>query len=114
MIKCQLCDRQFKNGAGLAGHMRLSHPSAQPVEGDKLETRLAAVETALLGLAKQMAELLPEPAIWHLLHLANQHNIELTPEALARLPAVVREGYLKTQGGALSKHSEHSVNKLRR
>ncbi|MBA7553923.1 hypothetical protein ES705_46527 [subsurface metagenome] len=106
MVKCLLCGREFKNEAGLSGHMRMVHPTAIPVDGGKLETRLVAIETAVLGLAKQMAELLPEPAIWHLLHLANQHKIELPPESLARLPAVVREGYLKAQGKALGKHSE--------
>ncbi|NVM24081.1 MAG: hypothetical protein HWN68_20170 [Desulfobacterales bacterium] len=33
--------------AGLAGHMRLSHPSARPVDGDQLENRLLALETAI-------------------------------------------------------------------
>ncbi len=47
MVKCQMCDKEFKNLAGLAGHMRLSHPSARPVDGDQLENRLLALETAI-------------------------------------------------------------------
>ncbi|MBA7552282.1 hypothetical protein ES705_44840 [subsurface metagenome] len=47
MVKCQLCDKEFKNLSGLAGHMRLSHPSARPVDGDQLENRLLALETAI-------------------------------------------------------------------
>ncbi len=44
MVKCWLCGREFKDKAGLSGHMRFSHPSARPVDGDKLEERLLALE----------------------------------------------------------------------
>ncbi|MBA7581121.1 hypothetical protein ES708_23021 [subsurface metagenome] len=47
MVKCLICEREFKDKSGLSGHMRFSHPSALPVDGDKLESRLRAIEKTL-------------------------------------------------------------------
>lgn len=47
MINCKLCGHVFKNGAGLAGHMRFSHPSASIVDGRKIVQRLIAIEDNL-------------------------------------------------------------------
>lgn len=56
MVKCLLCGREFKNEAGLSGHIRMAHPSASTVDGHKLEARLGAVEVALKSLTKWLNE----------------------------------------------------------
>lgn len=33
MPRCDLCNRDFKNGAGLAGHYQLKHASERSLEG---------------------------------------------------------------------------------
>ena len=47
MHKCLICGREFKNMAGLTGHMRMIHPSAATVDGHELKARLEAVEAQL-------------------------------------------------------------------
>ncbi len=46
MVKCELCGKEFKNEAGLAGHMRLVHPTTV-IDGQELKKRLVALEEEL-------------------------------------------------------------------
>ena len=47
MVKCDLCGKEFKDKAGLSGHMRLVHPAVKTVDGHEIENRLSALETAI-------------------------------------------------------------------
>jgi len=47
MVKCDLCGKELKDKAGLAGHMRLVHPAIKTVDGHQLEERLLELEQEL-------------------------------------------------------------------
>lgn len=59
MHKCLICGREFKNDAGLTGHVRMIHPSAVPVDGKVLKARLEAVEESVLSLRRIVQEIMP-------------------------------------------------------
>jgi len=43
VVECPICLRQFKDKAGLSGHLRFSHPGAQPVAATSLEALRADI-----------------------------------------------------------------------
>ncbi|MBA7545700.1 hypothetical protein ES705_38074 [subsurface metagenome] len=47
MVKCDLCGKEFKDKAGLSGHIRLVHPAVKTVDGHEIENRLSALETTI-------------------------------------------------------------------
>lgn len=50
MVKCLLCGKEFKNEAGLSGHIRMVHPDAVPIASNDLNRRLEAVELGVNNL----------------------------------------------------------------
>ncbi|MBA7537108.1 hypothetical protein ES705_29375 [subsurface metagenome] len=54
MVKCKVCNKEFKNAAGLAGHMKGKHPDASPIDGPKL---LDLITSQLLQTAQRRGEL---------------------------------------------------------
>lgn len=59
MVKCLLCGKEFKNEAGLSGHIRMVHPDAIPVASSDLDRRLEAVELRidnLMGLMEKVVD----------------------------------------------------------
>jgi len=104
MVKCLICEKEFKNGAGLSGHTRFSHPSAVAVDGHKVEQRLDMVEENIKSLSDMISRLLSlsqtfvdnttqnfagiDMALY--LHLKRQHQIKLN-SLFERLPKEYQE-----------------------
>ncbi|MBA7548674.1 hypothetical protein ES705_41139 [subsurface metagenome] len=51
MVNCEVCGNKFKNNAGLAGHLRLSHPDYAPVETRELVECIDALSKGLAIVA---------------------------------------------------------------
>lgn len=78
MVKCLLCRKEFKNDAGLSGHMRFSHPSAVNVDGHKVEVRLEAMEADVHELSAWMHKI-------HQAYMAMHENAMATSDLVHSL-----------------------------
>ena len=72
MVKCEVCGKEFKNGAGLVGHMRMAHPDSVPVPSSELLSSLNSIHELLNTVAKSLKEL---------------HDVVIHPEDLGQLIA---------------------------
>ncbi|MBA7553982.1 hypothetical protein ES705_46592 [subsurface metagenome] len=65
MVKCEICQKEFKDRAGLTGHIRFSHPDSVLVSSAELLKAIKQVEKLLNSLIQALklpvAELVDNP-----------------------------------------------------
>lgn len=96
MPRCELCDREFKNGAGLAGHKQLKHGSehsAQAVQEQEAEGSLWALFTG----SERQEEGLGERLERHMKQV--QEALERLVGSQEMVEQLVADGAQHTHGG---------------
>ena len=56
MLKCEICEKEFKNKAGLAGHMRNAHPDSVVVPSAELLSAMKRTEEHLDQVLDQVLQ----------------------------------------------------------
>ncbi|MBA7706720.1 hypothetical protein ES703_115577 [subsurface metagenome] len=57
MVKCEICGQEFKNKAGLAGHIKFAHPDSVQVPSAELQAAMERTEELVIGIAKHLEDL---------------------------------------------------------
>ena len=109
MSKCSICGREFKNDAGLSGHMRFSHPAAISVDGQKLEERLNDFQGAVIEAVTRLGQRIDEAdnlANAAMLYCFASSPKALKPEDIRIMLKQIRETGTFASKSTPSKHSE--------
>ncbi len=56
-VRCPLCGKEFKDGRGLAGHLRIHHLQVVPTKSQRIKAKIDALEKENRELKQRIVEL---------------------------------------------------------